>query len=396
MDTLKRIYDEVMDQEPPDVPVHPPVDIPEPDRLAKALDTDPETALKVLHLIDGQEDFAQLPPSPLGGEELLPQLGHEGFRETIEQLIEWLKAFFKRIGEWLEDHADQTANALRALKWDAENLRMHARSTPPNVNSRIPIRMDTHVASLSVFYKPPTRIADVINNLRRLEQELAAYYHWVNRTALPMAGQVAGFIRRLDPQRMRETDVNQVVASLRRSAPQNFGGIKLSEVDGAHKFGGPNMLGNRRLVFTLPPLNREDPLQAVNHSSVRLMPSLVTPRPVPDHFEIPRFPLTSSDHLCDQVLSVIKLMETHYDPATVRRRKMALKELHQAIDVFGSATLVIPDGERWRKEQANRLLVTLRTQADWLTNPYRGLSATAVYAMRGALHLGHRNIASSD
>lgn len=361
----------------------------DPSRLAELLDQPETDARRILRLLDGVETFAEPPtfPEVTHG---LPEIALEGFSDSLGDLWDRIKRWLHKLRQWIMDDGRLVHEALRAVKFQAENLKVDGRARLANHTGRIELR--SHIASLSVFYNPPRDVGAIISNLRVLESALTTYLEYVNRQLLSGVNRIGPRITQIDPTVMAPSELEELTQTLHQFAPEQLiTPLRLSPLRGqATQLAGPHLLGNHRLVLTRGANERS--LEGINRQQLRLRYSELRPRPVPPSIQLPRFNRVQHDQCMNQVITMTDLLMLHTQTSMRRQRERMLDSVSAYVDAFTAKTAGVDATRLQRKEQIRLVVQVARTVSDWANNPYHGMISNALRSMRGTLVVCRANM----
>jgi hypothetical protein len=378
----------------PDSPSEPEVTpfetVSEVGQLADLLGEDSSRAEQVLRLLDGLEDFAEQPTVETAEPLLLPELGTEGFSEVVDQIWETIKRWLAAIARILPSEEETTSVMAGSVLLLANNLKVESRARIANSKRTGSLEIGKQVGALSVHYRPPRDIGQVISNLRVLEKQLSSYYHYVQQVLTGGIPRVIARINALDPLTLSPERLAELTHELERLSPLYLeSALGLQKQPSGHRV-GPHLIGNYKLVLA-PYTAGEQNLRRLGNLGLRIQHSELTPRKLPESFAIPRFPLVTSDQCLDQVVRTAQVLADAFDYNNRKQRVKTIDDLTRAIDGFASKAKRIPNGNPTQKEQAEQVIRLSRTLVDWMTNPYRGLATQALRSLRAALNVCRAN-----
>ncbi len=361
----------------------------DPARLAELLDQPDEDARRVLRLLDGMEAFPEPPPFP-EVEPLLPDPALEGFSDMLSDLWDRIKRWLRKLRQWILDDGRLVHEALRAVKFQAENLKVDGRARITSRSGQLEMR--SHIAALSVFYKPPRDVGAVISSLRHLESVLATYLDYVDRHLLSGVNRIGPRVNQINPTTMIPSDLADLTQSLRQFSPEQLiTPLRLAPLRGqATQLAGAHLLGNHRLVLIRG--GDENTLEGITRQQLRLRFSELRPRPVPSVIQLPRFNRVQHDQSMNQVIALADLLMLHTQSSMRRQRERMLDSLSAYVEAFTIKTEGVDSSRLQRKEQIRLVVQTARTVSDWANNPYHGMISNALRSMRGTLVLCRANM----
>lgn len=368
-----------------------PVDIAQ--RLVELFDKTPEEAGEILALIDGIESYdGQAAVSELlvtQTDLLLPMISEEGFSERVKYLWEALVNWVKTVIGNLTAESLEMRPTLAALKFKAENVRILARRNIATSNAA-PFLLDRHIEAVSVFYKVPTDMNRVNGGLLSLIKIMQSYLDYVDTTVLPGVAGITRQVAALDPMSLTPDWVDkQLVKPASVFVPSTLMDKigKVAQTNSSIVY-GPQMLGNVRLKLQMGNANLVD-LRSINEQRLSLVFAELAPRPVPKTIEFPRFTMTTLDQTIKNIVTLTELIQKSIERSADRKRQV--DAMIAAFDRFVQRAYLVPDGNRYVKEQSDQLIRLSRTLTGWLVDPYRGMVGVSVRAMRGALALCELN-----
>jgi len=390
MPPISDYYDDVRDEpaviEPREDSSDPLID---PARLAELLDRPEEDTRRVLRLLDGMEAFPEPPPFP-EIEQHLPDVALEGFSDSLSDLWTRIKRWLRKLRQWIINDGALVHEALRTVKFQAENLKVEARARLVSRPGQLEIR--SHIASLSTFYRTPRDVSSVIAGLRHLESVLTAYLEYVNRHLLAGVNRIGPRINQINPTIMAPSELDELVSTLRQFAPQQLiTPLRLTPLNGqSGQYASAHLLGNNRLVLSQG--NNDQSLEGLNRQHLRLRFSEVRPRPVPPAIQLSRFNRIQHDQCMNQVITMADQLMLHTQSSMRRQRERMLDSLSAYVDAFTVKTEGVDTSRLQRKEQIRMVVQVARTVSDWANNPYHGMISNALRSMRGTLVLCRANM----
>lgn len=360
-----------------------------PEGVAEKLQGDPELVNRVLRMLDGFEDFPTMPrfEEP---EAMLDGLGTETFQDTLSRVWEAIKRWLRALRKYIADETRWVALGARTTRFQAENVKINARGN--RSRSKGPLTLRSHITALSVFYNPPKDIGSMIAGLRRFDNVLDGQYGYISRLLVPRAERLGTRIQRINVASFSPTDIEDIEAEARRLSP--FGQVTplgLNALNGnPTELAGYHLMGNQRLMLSLP-VQYPTTLPELNRIRLRLRHSEISPRPMPESVEIPRFTMIASDQALDQVIMICKKIEEHAGKANRIQRNRLVDSLEkQGADLARRIENSFED-LHGRKEQLRQLLYLMQSLADWTMNPDHGLTASALRSSRGVLMVCRAN-----
>ncbi len=362
----------------------------EPEWLAEQLEGDTDEVQKALMLMDGTETFS-IPEPDMDEGYLLPRVSTEGFGERLDQIWRTIQRFIRYLVESFTNDNKAALVACRVLSFQAENLKMEARGAlmkPRRKNDRLVIQ--SHITALSVFYRPPGKIGDIIAGMKTLESILNDYYSYVDRTLTPGLGRITTMVRSIDPTAESfQEDALRIGQELQRLSPTTVLN-RYMEGNNPKNLLGPHILGNQRLAGVGVPNNPT--LNEITQSRLTLRHSELTPRRMPNQIYLPRFNMLNTDQCIDQVLRMTKTIKATLEGSAAAKRERALSDLTTAVNRFVERAGELEDGQRQEKEDAQAIAQMVRVAGQWMHNPYHGLTTNALRSMRGAIMVCRKNI----
>lgn len=347
--------------------------------LAQLLDTDDETASRILLLVDSTEALRDNARAMDG---ILPELALEGFGDGMrffDAILTWLKT----VAEALFDEMSAHELAARAVEFKAANLKVSSRDRRQNPSNNQPLKITTRVQSLCINYRPVRDVAQLLGTLRYMGEVVNEYYRFNQAVAQGLPGVLSAARNYRDPM--------QLVGQLEGRSPLGLlaNSAVLTSGDEPGSYASHHLMGGYRLVVTNRG-NSGETLAQVKSTTVRLKTSSVTPLPYPAQVVLPRFNLTTSDQVLSTIISQAKTLQGLNTLVIRQQRKGKLRELINAIEGLrriassnaGDSTIV------GLVEQAATLL---EAYSDWMSNPYIGLYSLACRNLRAALNVCEQN-----
>jgi hypothetical protein len=380
MSNIKRFFAEAIEHQADQVDeqvVGSPED--SPSALARLLETDDETASRVLLVLDSTEEFHEYKRQV---EQLLPMLGTEGFVETAKEvfaaIINWMKVVAAAIFDEMATHE----LAAQALSFKAANLKARSRDRGLNVGNQKPLVIEVRVHNLSSNYKPIKDVSQLIGGLRYMRQVAELYYGYVDGVTLS-AGQLA--------QAAQTTpDTEQLATMFERHSPvrlKNSPLFKPADVEGVYQ--SFHMLGGYRL--TVDTKMAYDARSRVKSTTARLKTSSDIPLALPDRFTIPRFNLGTSDTCLDTIIGFADYLSRINTLSTRQRRQQKIREVIRVLENL-QRQLDTPTADATNTTRIKEAAELLESLTDWISNPYIGLYSLACRNLRAALKVCELNV----
>lgn len=353
-----------------------------------------EEANKVIQLTEGLECYTTIPKweEPLGYlDSELPIVSQEGFVDFLKEVWESLKRWFSKVLEWFKQFTNQVKIETTAIRLKANNIRIYARNEiTKTITKKDPLIMNTHVASLSVLYNQPRDMVGLINWLGMLHKTLSGYYEYTDKTALKGVKGLVNTFQSIDPVTLSNEELERkIIEPVNRFTPseliKHLGNTKQQSPTVIF---GPQMLGNVRFRFDLPPESHAH-LRKLNEYKVSMTTAELTPRAMPPQLVIPRFTLQNNDQALDRVIELCDLLDE--STKVNEERDRVINNLTKAIERLVDKAYKIPNGNPSVKENAEQLLRLSRQITQWIT-PYPGAAGSALRAMRGTLILCEKNL----
>jgi hypothetical protein len=343
----------------------------DPKHLATLLGTDDETARRVLHYVEGIEEYQ---PRLRVLQDTLPDLGLEGFTDTV---LEWLKAILDFLKDVMEDYIQEMGAAELSADWlrsESENLLIMSRERKTLQTGNLEIT--SRVANLSLRYRPVKDIGSLILALRVNEQVCRGYYKYADQvlgqgvSGLTAIGRNGGNAEVL-AQGMLDKSPRVLIGTLLK--PLN---------DQNNAWGSAPLLGNQRLVLVSP--DADSAQQSVKQTRLRIRTSEVIPQASVAKFNLPAFNLQQSDVCLKQIITMADVLLSHNKGETRSRRRQRLQDIAKAIEAIMAKVAAGDESQAAALKQTAALLETL---ADWLVDPFMELYKLTCRNMRAALNV---------
>ena len=354
--------------------------------LIEHLGKDDATARKALRLLDGIEAYPTCPAFPR-----LPEddgLGLESFGERLSSLWATIKAWLRKVKQWLADDEYWVNLALRTLIFQAENLNVRGKtrlSTP----RRGQFTLQSHINAVSVFYKPAPDIGTLITHLNHLKKLMGVYLGYTDQHMMAGVGRLSG---RLQAMTLDPFDPTPLLDTLSQYNPRVLEGPlamkPLRAVSGV--LSSQHFLGNYRLLLDGP--DAPTTLAHYNRMTLRMRYSEINPRPLPKQITMGYFGRLQHDQCTTQVIDFAKLLEAHTVASVRERKTRAIDDLTRAVDKLDQRVNETPEALQGHKEAMYEVVRLAKTVTDWVNNPHHGMITNALTSLRGALVVCRRNL----
>lgn len=342
-----------------------------PAHLAELLGTDSEMASRVLRYVEGVEEYQ---PRIQELQDRLPELGLEGFTDTV---IEWLKAILDFLKDVMEDYVQEMGAAELSASWlrsESENLMIMSRDRRSLKNE--PILVKSRVPNLSLRYKPVKDIASLINALKANQTVCETYYQYADQVLGNGVGTLAAIARNSgDPEALAE-------AMLNKSPRQLIGKLLQPLTDQNNAWGSQPLLGNQRLVLVSP--DADSAQESVRQTRLRIRTFDMIPQGQVYEVSLPRFNTSQSDACLKQIIAMADTLLKHNRGDTRNRRRSRMVEISKAID---SLLVKVQRGDESQAATLKQTAALLQTLSDWLVDPFMELYKLTCRNMRAALNV---------
>lgn len=343
----------------------------DPKHLANLLGSDDETARRVLQYVEGIEDYQ---PRLQVLMDTLPDLGLEGFTETV---MEWLRAILDFIKDVMEDYMTEMGAAELSASWlrsESENLLIMSRDRRNLKTGTLEIK--TRVANLSLRYRPVKDIASLIIALRANETVCRTYYQYADQTLGHGISAMAAIARNGGSAEVLAQEM------LNKSPRVLIGKLLQPLKDENNAWGSVPLLGNQRLVLVSPETDNAE--QSVKQTRLRIRTSELIPQPTAGVVTMPAFNLMQSDACLKQIISMADVLLSHNKGEARTRRRQRLLEITKAVDGIMARVNAGDENQAAALKQTATLMQTL---ADWLVDPFMELYKLTCRNMRAALNV---------
>jgi len=340
--------------------------------IAQLLSTDNDTALSVLRLVDSTEAFEDHPKP----------IDLDLFTVSQEDMATNSLKALKTIFGWTKSVAKQIFNEMTNMELVARYLAFHAqnietmsrdRRTSSQFNNK-PLVVSTRVANLCLRYEPVKDAGALLTALRILNNTARDYYDYNNDDLLKVADRLPSLLHDADVLQGALTGVSP--AKLFRSASFYPASEPETHVT-AH------LLGNHRLsVRTQYGTGLLD-----QRFTVRLVPSDIAPRPVPNAIEFKRFSMQTMDQILRQVQDIAKRLLDINTPLT-RQRRMARIE---RISLLSSKIAREIQTNGFEADRHRKVIALVNQYNDWIVSPYRELYGLICRDLRAVLNVCELN-----
>jgi hypothetical protein len=340
--------------------------------IAELLSTDNESALSVLRLVDSTEDYE----------------GHPGLIDTDlftvsqEDLATNSLKALKTIFGWTKSIAKQIFNEMTNLELVARYLAFHAenietlsrdRRKSSQFNNK-PLVINTRVANLCIRYEPIKDAAGLLTALRILGNVTKDYYDYNSDDLLKIADRLPSMSH--DAEMLQGLLTTVSPAKLFRT-PSFYPGNEPETHVTAH------LLGNHRLsIRTQYGTGLLD-----QRFTVRLVPSDISPRPLPESIEFKRFTVQTMDQVLRQVKDIAGRLLDVNTPMT-RQRRMARIE---RISLLSSKIAKEIQTNGFDADRHRKVIALVNQYNDWIVSPYRELYGLICRDLRAVLNVCELN-----
>ena len=341
--------------------------------IADLLSVDDERAMSVLRLIDSAEDFE---PHPIDVDLLQLEISQEDLAANS------LKAL-KTIFGWTKSMAKQIFNEMTNLELVARYLSFHAaniqtlardrRGTTAFTNSD-PLILTTRIANLSVRYAPVKDVAGLLTALRILNVTTKGYFDYNNDDLLKIVDRLPSLLGDADSLESAISGVSP--AKLLRN-----GSFYPGADNGVQQSG--HLLGCHRLS-----VRTQDGVGMLDQRyTVRLVPSDITPRPLPDRIEFKRFTIQAMDQVLNIVVDLAEYLQEVNTPM-VRQRRMARLDRLALITTRVAREI---EAGNFDPERHRKVIAVVNQYNDWITSPYKELYGLVCRDLRAVLNVCELN-----
>lgn len=343
----------------------------DPKHLASLLGTDDETARRVLHYVEGIEEYQ---PRLRVFQDTLPDLGLEGFTETV---LEWMRAILDFLKDVMEDYIQEMGAAELSADWlrsESENLLIMSRERR-TLQTGV-LKITTRVTNLSLRYRPVKDISSLILALRANESVCRSYYQYADQ----VLGQGVGGLTAIGRNGGSAESLAQEMLS---KSPRTLIGTLLQPLkDQNNAWGSVPLLGNQRLVLVSP--DADSAQQSVKQTRLRVRSSELIPQASATTFDMPAFTLMHSDACLKQIITMADVLLKHNKGDTRSRRRQRLQDIAKAIEAIMAKVAAGDESQAAALKQTAALLETL---AEWLVDPFMELYKLTCRNMRAALNV---------
>lgn len=340
----------------------------EPKVIAQILSTDTERASEALRLLESTEDFTEHPQYL---DELPLEISQEDASVKALGALKTIVKWTKRIANDIFNEMSNYELVARYLKFTAENLKVTSADRRGKGVDYSPLKIDTRVINLSVRYEPVKDATALINALRILGNVTRDYYNYNSNNLVGLSDRINQLSN--DPH-LLATELSKVSPSVLIRGNS----FRSSQGDGG-LFVSPHLLGcNRLSVKTSQNANG-----ILQRYSVRLIPSDITPRPLPREIEFKRFPYPVQRQVLQQIIDISDHLLT-VNTLSIRQRRMARAEkIRIAVEQLAKQ---IENGQM-SSQTHSQVIGLINQYNDWVTHPYKELYGLACRDLRAALNV---------
>jgi len=335
----------------------------------------------VMRLIESVEHYNAFEREP--GGLALPSFSLEGFdgerkASMIASILEWLRKVMKA----LFDEMAGLEGVMRLIAGRALNLKelSRDRKVKSAISNGSSFEINTRVINLCIRSSPVDTIGELYGHLRNLDALVRAYYTYDPLHELSHVMHAVQASR--DPEGVRH--------ALARVSPRKLAQSKVlfPHPENDEWLASTNLLGNHRLVLKQR-MNAATADAEVN-ALVRLVPSELSPRPVPASVEFSRFGLGQSDQCLTLIHDLAKHLVTINSTSARITRNAGLSQLTRALQKLEvDSRMSASDGTVVAQLGATAALV--EHYIDWIVNPYNGLYGLTCRNLRAALNVCELN-----
>lgn len=340
-----------------------------PKYIAELLSVDDDNALAVLRLLDSCEAYEDHPAQPIDLFSL--EISQE---DMVANSLKALKTIFG----WTKAAAGQIFNEMTNYELAARYIAFHAENVSTLASDRRknsqydhkPLVINTRIANLSVRYAPVKDVASLIVALRGLSNVTKDYFSYNDDSLLNLVDRLPSLVG----------DLGSLQTALNNVSPAKlFRTQSFYPSDKQGFYVTPHLLGCHRI--SIKTQETSNGLDA--RYSVRLVPSDISPRPLPTSIEFKRFNIPALEQCLKQIVDIAEYLQ-EINTVMTRQRRMARMErialltqrLAKEIEAGGF------DSERHRS-----VIALINQYNDWITSPYKELYGLVCRNLRAALNV---------
>lgn len=340
----------------------------DPKVIAQILSTDTEKASAALRLLDSTEDFE---PHPVQLDILPLEISQEDASEKALYALKTIVKWTKKVANEIFNEMSSYELVARYLKFNAENLKVSSNDRRNQPAAYSSLKIDTRIINLSVRYEPVKDATGLLNALRILSNVTRDYYNYNGDSLINFANRIQSVVH----------DPNALAAELSRISPSvliRSNSFRTSS-DGSGAFVSPHLLGCNRL--SIKTVHSADGL--MQRYTVRLVPSDITPRPLPREIEFKRFPLPVQRQVLQQIIDISDYLLSVNTLAQRQRRMARAEKIRVVVERLAKQ---IENGEMTNRTHS-QVISLINQYNDWVTHPHKELYGLVCRNLRAALNV---------
>ena len=328
--------------------------------------------MAVLRQIDSVEDFE---PHPIDVDLFSVEVSQEDMASSSLKALKTIMGWTATVAKQLFNEMTNMELVARYLSYHAANIQTLSRDRRNSTAfGNEPLTVSTRVVSLSVRYEPVTNVASLLTHLRTLAVTTKGYYNYNNEDLLKIVDRLPNMLS--DPENLEAAISGVSPAKLLRN-----GNFFPSTIEGVSVSG--HLLGCHRLS-----VRTQDNVGMLDHRyTVRLIPSDITPRPLPGSFQFKRFPMTAQDQVLNLVIDLAEFLQEVNTPM-VRQRRMARLE---RLSLITNRVAREIEGGQFDAERHRKVIAVVNQYNDWITSPYKELYGLVCRDLRAVLNVCEMN-----
>lgn len=341
--------------------------------IADLLSVDDENAMSVLRLVDSAEEFEA---HPIDVDLLQLEISQEDMAATSLKALKTILGWTKSVAKQLFNEMTNMELVARYLSFHAANIQTLAkdrRGTTAFSNSA-PLIVNTRIANLSVRYNPVKDVASLLMALRTLSVTTKGYYAYNNDDLLKIIDRLPSLLGDADNLESAISGVSP--AKLLRNGsffPGQDTGVQVSG----------HLLGCHRLS-----VKTQDGVGMLDQRyTVRLIPSDLSPRPLPEKIEFPRFTIQAMDQVLNLVQDLANFLQEVNTPM-IRQRRMARLE---RLGLITNRVAKEIESGNFDAERHRKVIAVVNQYNDWITSPYKELYGLVCRDLRAVLNVCELN-----
>lgn len=341
--------------------------------IAELLSVDNDNALSVLRLVDSVESYEEHPKLDMDLFSL--EVSQEDLADNSLKALKTIFGWTKSIAKQVFNEMTNYELVARYLAFHAENIQTLARDRRGSTQyNNQPLVVSTRITNLSIRYVPVKDVAGLLTAMRILSNVTKDYFNYNSDDLLSVADRLPSMIH--DADMLQGILVNASPAKLFRTTSFYPGNEPDTHVT-AHLLGCHRV--SIKTQFSTGLLDQR--------FTVRLVPSDISPRPLPEKIEFKRFTVQAMDQVLRQVVDLTEFLQEINTPM-IRQRRMARID---RISVLSQKIAKEIEAGQFDAERHRKVIALVNQYNDWIITPYKELYGLVCRNIRAVLNVCELN-----